>query len=187
MSSYYLTSDLRKQLKKPMGLLIRGSFKETMRKLREIVDKEKPVKIISVGDRVSINLVENSLLPHLLIVDNKIMRRRISPISISVNKAFHVKNPPGTITREALATIEDVLKQDRRTKIVVEGEEDLLTLAAVLYAPEKSFVVYGQPYEGIVVVKVTKEKKAEVANILRSMKHLEKLNRENTLSSQHKR
>ncbi|RLI42864.1 hypothetical protein DRO59_02770 [Candidatus Bathyarchaeota archaeon] len=174
MSTYYLTSDLRKKLKKPVGLLIRGSFKETMRKLRRIVEEEKPVKIIAVGDRVSLNLVKNGLFPHLLIVDNKIMRRSVSPILISVNRTFRVKNPPGTITTEALSTIEEVLKQDYRTKIVVEGEEDLLTLAAVLYAPEKSFVVYGQPREGIVVVKVTKEKKAEVANFLKSMRKTSK-------------
>ena len=174
MSTYYLTSDLRKKLKKPVGLLIRGSFKETMRKLRRIVEEEKPVKIIAVGDRVSLNLVKNGLFPHLLIVDNKIMRRSVSPILISVNRTFRVKNPPGTITTEALSTIEEALKQDYRTKIVVEGEEDLLTLAAVLYAPEKSFVVYGQPREGIVVVKVTKEKKAEAANFLKSMRKTSK-------------
>jgi len=161
-------------LKKPVGLLIRGSFKETMRKLKRIVEEERPVKIIAVGDRVSLNLVKNGLFPHLLIVDNKIMRRRVSPILISVNRTFRVKNPPGTITTEALLTIEEALKQDYRTKIVVEGEEDLLTLAAVLYAPEKSFVVYGQPREGIVVVKVTKEKKAEAANFLKSMRKTSK-------------
>ncbi|MDI6805914.1 MAG: DUF359 domain-containing protein, partial [Candidatus Bathyarchaeia archaeon] len=52
---------------------------------------------------------------------------------------------------------------------IVDGEEDLLTLIAVLYAPQNSFVVYGQPYEGIVVVKVTPEKKAEVSEILKTM------------------
>jgi uncharacterized protein (UPF0218 family) len=52
----------------------------------------------------------------------------------------------------------------------VDGEEDLLTLIAVLNAPEKSLVVYGQPYEGIVVVKVTAKKKAEAMEILKAMK-----------------
>ena len=39
-------------------------------------------------------------------------------------------------------------------KIVVEGEEDLATLPAILYAPPGSVVVYGQPDEGSVLVKV---------------------------------
>jgi uncharacterized protein (UPF0218 family) len=44
-----------------------------------------------------------------------------------------------------------------------------LALCAILYAPENFFIVYGQPGEGIVVVKATKQKKDEVAGILRAM------------------
>jgi uncharacterized protein (UPF0218 family) len=36
----------------------------------------------------------------------------------------------------------------------VEGEEDLLTLVAMAVAPLGSFVIYGQPGEGLVVVEV---------------------------------
>ena len=56
------------------------------------------------------------------------------------------------------------------THIVVEGEEDLLTLIAVLYAPENSFVIYGQPHSGVVVVKVTGQKKRQVQEFLNAMK-----------------
>ena len=56
-----------------------------------------------------------------------------------------------------------------QTKIVINGEEDLLALPAVLFAPEGSFVVYGQPKEGVVVIKVTAEKKAEVKLIIDEM------------------
>jgi len=52
----------------------------------------------------------------------------------------------------------------------VKGEEDLLTLIAVLYSPETALVVYGQPHSGIVVVKVTSEKKAQVKEYLKAMK-----------------
>jgi hypothetical protein len=53
---------------------------------------------------------------------------------------------------------------------MIDGEEDLLALVAVLYAPEKSLVVYGQPNEGMVVVEVTKEKKTETCKFLEAMK-----------------
>ena len=56
----------------------------------------------------------------------------------------------------------------------MDGEEDLLTLIAVLYATEKSFVVYGQPYAGIVIVEVTSEKRAEAAEILKAMESVRK-------------
>ncbi len=62
------------------------------------------------------------------------------------------------------------MEKNEHTHIVVEGEEDLLVLIAVLYAPENSFVVYGQPYSGIVVVKVSAEKKAQAAAFLNEMK-----------------
>jgi len=42
-------------------------------------------------------------------------------------------------------------------------------------------VVYGQPYSGIVVVKVTAEKKAQAQEFLNTMKPLEKLNKKKTV------
>ena len=166
---YRLTPELRKKLKKPIGTLIRGSFKETMKKLKDLVEKENPPMIISVGDIVSKNLTKNNTFPKLSIVDNKVMRKRIKPIALAADKTLYVKNPPATITEEALATIQEALEHNHRVKIVVDGEEDLLTLAAVLYAPENSFVVYGQPLEGIVVVKVTEQKKKEITEVLKAM------------------
>jgi hypothetical protein len=102
------------------------------------------------------------------------MRRSIQPIPLAAKKAIYVKNPPGTITEEALKAIQEALKSNSRVKMVVDGEEDLLALIAVLYAPENSFVVYGQPYEGVVVVKATRNKKAEVAEILKAMENVSK-------------
>jgi len=171
---YYLTSELRREFKKPIGKLIRGSFEETMRKLKEIVNLEKPTKIIAVGDRVSMNLWKNGFSPQLSIVDNKVMRKNINITGIMADKTVYVKNPPGTLTEEAMLKVREALGKNFRIKMVVEGEEDLFTLPAVLYAPESSFVIYGQPYEGIVIVKVTKEKKDEAANVLKRMRKVSK-------------
>ena len=87
-----------------------------------------------------------------------------------MEKTVYVNNPQGTITQEAIVAIKEALEKNEHTHIVVDGEEDLLTLIAVLYAPENSFVVYGQPYSGIVVVKVTSEKKAQAQEFLNAMK-----------------
>jgi uncharacterized protein (UPF0218 family) len=166
---YTLTPELRIKLKKPLGTLIRGSFTETMKIFKDVIEKEKPTVIISVGDTVSKNLAENHLVLQLSIVDNKVMRRSVKSIALTMDKTITVKNPQGTITEEAHKAIREAMKCDYHVKIVVEGEEDLLTLIAVLYAPENSFVVYGQPYEGIVAIKVTPEKKTEIAEILKTM------------------
>ncbi|MEM3536520.1 MAG: DUF359 domain-containing protein [Candidatus Bathyarchaeia archaeon] len=167
--AYILTPELRVRLKKPLGTLIRGSFKETMERVKEIVEKDKPVAIISVGDTVSKNLIENHMRPQLSIVDNKVMRRNIPPMPFTAEKTIRVINPPGAITEEAVTAIQEAIKNGCHVRIIVDGEEDLLTLIAVQYAPENSLVVYGQPYQGVVAVKVTQDKKAEVKGILKIM------------------
>jgi uncharacterized protein (UPF0218 family) len=145
-----------------------------MARMEDIVKREKPPKVISVGDTVSRNLHGRQLKPQLSITDNKCMRKRVEPRVFSAENVVYVKNPQGTITEEAITAVREALESEEQTHIVVDGEEDLLTLVAVLYAPEKSLVVYGQPHEGIVVVKVTSEKKTEAAEILKAMETVRK-------------
>ncbi|NWG11433.1 GTP-dependent dephospho-CoA kinase family protein [Candidatus Bathyarchaeota archaeon] len=172
--AYSLTRELRVKLKTPIGVLVRGSFTETMRIFKGIIEKEKPMRIISVGDTVTRNLAENHVVFHVAIVDNRVMRRDAPPITLKMERTVYVKNPHGTITEEAAEVVRKALESNCSTKIVVDGEEDLLTLVAVFYSPENSLVVYGQPHEGIVVVKVTPEKKKEVAAILKTMEDARK-------------
>jgi uncharacterized protein (UPF0218 family) len=172
--AYRITPELRLKFKEPFGVLICGSFAETMREMERLVKRENPPKLVSVGDTVSRNLHEHQLIPQLSITDNKRMRKQIKPRAFTGKDVVHVKNPPGTITEEAVAAIKEALESSKHVHIIVDGEEDLLVLIAVFYAPEKSLVVYGQPYEGIVVVEVTSEKKAEAAEILKAMKTVRK-------------
>lgn len=168
-TAYILPTKLRRKLKKPLGELIRGTYAETTEKLKRLLEKEKPPCIVSVGDVVSRNLVDGKIFPKLLIIDNRVMRASIEPAKLEANEEKHVKNPPGTITFEALNAIQEAFKDAHTVKIVVDGEEDLLALAAIHYAPENSIIVYGQPREGLVAVKATLQKKAEVAEILKEM------------------
>jgi uncharacterized protein (UPF0218 family) len=171
---HYVTPELRVKLKQPLGILIRGSFAETMKRLKDMAGKEKPPGLISVGDTVSKNLAENSFSPLLSIIDNKCMRKTTRPAKLTTDQTVYVNNPQGTITEEAETAIIEALKGGQHVKMVVNGEEDLLTLIAITHAAENSFVIYGQPYEGIVVVKVTPEKKTEIAAILKSMGNVQK-------------
>jgi len=164
-----LTPTLREELKVPLGLLIQGSFDKTMKTLKELIEKQKPSKIISVGDAVSNSMMRHGVSPQILIVDNKVMREPIRPIPVDADQTLHVKNPAGTLAEEAWAVINEALRGKGRTRVLVDGEEDLLTLVAVLCAPENSLVVYGQPHEGIVVVKVTEKTREMVRRIVDSM------------------
>jgi len=157
---------LRKELKEPQGILIQGPFEETMNKLKDYIVKEKPSTIISVGDVVSQNLVDSGISVDILIVDNKTMRKKIQPITVDAQQTFYAKNPAGTITDEAWNTIKQALQLTGRTKIIIEGEEDLLTLVTVLSAPDDAFVVYGQPKVGVVLVKVNEENRKNMGRIV---------------------
>ncbi len=137
-----------------------------MNKLKDYIAKEKPSTIISVGDVVSQNLVEAGISADILIVDNKTMRKAIQPISAIAQQTLYTKNPAGTITDEAWDTIKEALQLKVKTKIVVEGEEDLLTLVTVLSAPDDAFVVYGQPKVGVVLVKVNEESRKNMGRIV---------------------
>jgi len=169
-TAYILTPELRLKFKEPFGSLIQGTPEETMAKINELIKKEKPSRIISVGDVVSLNLHKHGIEPQLTIIDNVSLRDQAMPQEKSVETTVYVDNPQGTITLEAILVVKKALEGREHTHIVVKGEEDLLTLVAVLYAPENAFVVYGQPYCGIVVVKVTSERKARVQELLNAMK-----------------
>ena len=179
--AYKLTPKLRTEFKKPFGTLIQGSFDETMSRMKILVVNEKPPQIVSVGDVVSKNLHEHNFHPQVTIVDKKFLRTQNMPEITSEENKILVKNPKGTITEEAILAIKKAFEKNEHTHIVVKGEEDLLTIIAVLYAPENSYVVYGQPGTGIVVVKVTLEKKAQAQEFLKAMKPFEKLNRKKTV------
>lgn len=167
---YTLTPRLRVFLKEPFGTLIEGTPKETISKLKKMLTDQKPPCLVSVGDVVSINMHASGIHPQLTVIDYISLRDQALPKQAPVEKTVSVKNPQGTITDEAISAIKTALEANIHTHVVVEGEEDLLTLIAVLYAPENSFIIYGQPYMGIVVVKATPEKKAEVKVFLKEMK-----------------
>jgi uncharacterized protein (UPF0218 family) len=144
-----------------------------MKRLKEIVEKEKPPKIISVGDTVSRNLHSYDVIPQISIVDNKTMRKKLRPQIFPNKEIVRIKNPQGKITSESIWAIRNSLRSKRQVQIIVDGEEDLLTLIVAVYAPENALIIYGQPNEGIVVVKITSEKKVEAKNIWKMMKAVE--------------
>jgi len=168
---YEITPELRVRLKEPFGNLIEGTPSKAIAALREWVEEYRPTKIISVGDVVSINLHQNGIHPQISIIDKLSKRNQaIKPTEDHGEQTVNVNNPQGTITDEAILAVKEALERNVHTHIVVKGEEDLLTLIAVLYAPENAFVIYGQPHCGIVLVRATSGKKAQAEKLLKEMK-----------------
>ena len=114
--------------------------------------------LISVGDQTTKNLVDNDLIPDLVIIDNRIQRKDHNHDIIRTENILEADNPAGTITENLWETIEEAisltLKDSENRIIVVKGEEDLAVLPCLLVAPENAVVLYGQPNEGLVFVNV---------------------------------
>jgi len=154
--------------------LLKGKPEQTMKQLKELIVREKPQRIIAVGDVVSRNMLTQGMQLHIIIVDGKVMREQVQPIEAPINRKTSVENPAGTITPQAWIAVGQAVKQKQPTLILVEGEEDLMTLVAVLEAPEDWLVVYGQPKEGVVAVKADATAKCKVSLIIEAMERLPK-------------
>ena len=165
--SHRLKPGLRRFFKKPIGLLIRGSREKTVEEVRQRSRMRAYPKRIAVGDAVSSDMASDNY--DLYIVDQKLMRKSHDPIKLKVDRKIYVSNPQGTISGDAWLAIENALRSSYRTQMVVEGEEDLLVVPAVLLSPEGSLIVYGQPREGLVLVESTRSKKAQVKKLLDMM------------------
>ena len=162
-----LTEELRLKLKNPMGLLIEGDVKSVMDRLLPLIQDKR---IISVGDIVSQNLIEHEIFPELVIVDGRNLRAEIGD-NIDCNNTITVENPQSEITGELWVAIERFFKDKtkRFKKILVEGEEDLAVMPAVLHGDGDTVVLYGQPERGVVIIEVTEDKKKEISEYLNEM------------------
>jgi uncharacterized protein (UPF0218 family) len=149
-----LPDELRPVLRRPWGPLFKG-VEEALRSMG------KPKLLVSVGDVVTSELVKRGVKPDLAVVDHHVMRQPIpEEMKALLNwpvRTVRVRNPRGTITNELL----EALKLPPPLRIEVEGEEDLAVLACGFLLPNDSLVLYGQPNEGVVAVRVTEEKRKE--------------------------
>lgn len=158
-----LPLEVRPRLKRPLGELFSSTAKAVER-LKQL----RPARLIAVGDVVAADLLAAGLKPDTLVVDFKVMRAPAGeevkePIDAFEAKVIKVKNPAGTITPE----LRRALEVTPPVKVIVDGEEDLATIPAVLAAPIGSVVAYGQPDEGMVLVKVTEQKKREFQELFK--------------------
>ncbi|MBS7623317.1 DUF359 domain-containing protein [Candidatus Bathyarchaeota archaeon] len=169
MAKLLLTRNLRALLKLPLGEVLVGTGLETMRRLRGIVSKEKPPVVICVGDTVSRNAMNAGAASWVKIVDGREMRRQSGLSGFRGSRVFLAANQPGTISRMAWEAVSEAIMH-KGSLVIIKGEEDLLTLPAILEAPENSIVVYGLPPKaGVTVVRVDKDRKELAKAILDAM------------------
>ena len=118
--------------------------------------------LVAVGDVVTAHLERAGRQPDVAVVDERTEREAVADdVAAALREPdVTVANPPATLTRGLLAALGDALRADEPRVLLVDGEEDLATLPAVLAAPDGASVVYGQPGEGMVLVRVDAETRA---------------------------
>jgi uncharacterized protein (UPF0218 family) len=139
-----------------------------MPKLRALIQLNRPPKVTTVGDVVSRETLTSGIQVNLRILDQMTLRQKISPIEIKAERVYRVRNPAGVVTKEAWDAIKEAL-QHREVVIFVDGEEDLLAIPAILESPDKAFIVYGQPSQGVVVVTASPDIKHAVREMMNRM------------------
>ena len=164
-----LPKSMRRELKVPLGLLLEGEPSETITRLREMIRRLRPVMFASVGDFSSRNVLEAGLKPDIVVVDQRVMRACVEPLSLGNRLEIRTRNPPGTIDAEAWGALEEAVSLKRGVAVIVEGEEDLLVLPLIASMPLGSLIVYGQPLLGMVVVEVTEARKRWAEGFMRRM------------------
>jgi uncharacterized protein (UPF0218 family) len=157
-----LPEDLREELRRPFGELIRGV---------SLVNIPEGAFVIAIGDIVCANLVKKGILPDVSLFDLKTKRERAPDkvLELLPKPDFFAKNRAGTIGREPVKVLSEAILrsfEDRRVAIEIEGEEDLLAIPGILLAPIPSYVLYGLPDKGLIRVSVSPEKKKEVKKVL---------------------
>jgi hypothetical protein len=126
--------------------------------------------VIAVGDVVTAHLVRAGTTPDVAVVDGRTKRAVVSEETASALGALPegrtVTNPAGELSAALLRSLREAVDADEPRVVDVDGEEDLATLPAVVCAPDGASVVYGQPDEGMVLVGVTPETRAEMVELL---------------------
>ena len=159
-----LPDAMREELKEPLGEIYTDSD-------ALVADAGEP--IVAVGDIVTYHLLEADRRPTVAIVDGKTKRERVDRKVLNAVDAFderiNVVNPQSTITDDLLEALASALDSSGSTVIVVDGEEDLASIPAVLATAEGGSIVYGQPDEGMVLVSVTEATRDRCRELLEGM------------------
>ncbi|OGS42329.1 MAG: hypothetical protein A3K67_07995, partial [Euryarchaeota archaeon RBG_16_62_10] len=125
-SDLELPEDLREELGRPIGDLVSAWA------LRKHL-KDSP-RVISVGDVVTITLLQMGLEPDVAVFDYKTQRsedyRAKERIAKMRGRLVRVENPAGKITRALWRTVRQAANASDRVKVEVQGEEDLAALVA---------------------------------------------------------
>ena len=156
-----IPADKRELFKEPLGSLI---DENDLTKL----DKEK--KLITVGDIVSLTVNQKGIRPDIAVYDGMNERREMTGFASFVRdrgwKNVFVNNPAGSITAELADAIKNALSESTKTVIRVIGEEDLAVIPCILLSPAGTYIIYGWPGKGMMLITNDEHQKNRTKELL---------------------
>jgi uncharacterized protein (UPF0218 family) len=163
---FRLPEGMRQNLARPLGRVFREEEVESPEFERLV--NESPM-VVTVGDRVTDTIGALGRTPDVQVVDGVERRKRREPPNVPYSRLVEVENPAGTLTREAIDGMRKAFRGSKPVRVLVEGEEDLMTMLAVAMAPVSTVVFYGQPGEGVVAIRADGVAKTRNREILAKM------------------
>ncbi|SMD30238.1 DUF359 domain-containing protein [Picrophilus oshimae] len=124
-------------------------------------------RIITVGDVTTENLERAGLDIFIEVVDLK--TKRGEKTYNHRENSISIENRPGTISLSLIRAIESSIKSNKKTRIEINGEEDLAVIPIIFYGDINTLVVYGVPDTGMACIFINTEIKSMVTDILRDL------------------
>ncbi len=125
--------------------------------------------VVTVGDRVTETLGGMGRVPDVQIVDAKENRNARELPNVPFAELHEVRNPAGSITEEAIEGIRRAFQGRKPARVLVNGEEDLLAMPALVLAPPSASLFYGQPGQGIVMITADTATKSRNMAVMKKM------------------
>lgn len=170
-STLQMPQTLRQTLSGPISTPLKGDTptKTALLVIKKLAETQ-PVLSIAVGDIVNATLRDAGYIPDISLIDLRSGRQDVEK-PLQFKNARKVANLPGSIQHEAVQllhhVIQTVLKGIQPQQIIIQGEEDLMALPAILLAPLGSIVLYGQRDQGVVFIEINEAVKAHIYKLLK--------------------
>jgi hypothetical protein len=156
---------------------LRDAFKDPLGSIEtdaEVLVGDVSGPLIAVGDVVTYHFERIGHTPDVAVVDGLTERDAVDgevarTLEASDATPREATNPAATLSEAMLRTLREAYEAAEPTVIDVDGEEDLVALPAIAIAPEGASVVYGQPGEGMVHVRVGDEVRERARALLERM------------------
>lgn len=139
LSDRLLTASARDFFQRPLGEVV----------LPEDLACLDPSTLFLVGDVVTDTLLRARMSFRRAFIDGRSKRE---PYTLAIPSRYtadadRLKNPAGMITHNVAEYLLN-LSDEQNVIVTVDGEEDLIAVAAVLLLPLESSIIYGYPYWG---------------------------------------